>query len=78
MWDTVAALQWVRDNIANFGGDPDRITVAGHSTGSSNIHLIMVSPQTRGMFQRVVTHSGTAVSPLALMMRPKDRVCLIY
>lgn len=55
--DQIAALQWVRDNIASFGGDPDRITVAGQSTGAHAVAALMASPAARGLFRRAILQS---------------------
>ena len=56
--DQAAALKWVRENIREFGGDPDNITVAGQSAGSFSAQAMAVIPQTRGMIRRVILQSG--------------------
>jgi para-nitrobenzyl esterase len=58
MLDLVAALGWVTRNIRDFGGDPDRITVAGESAGSEAVSALMASPLARGLFQRAIGESG--------------------
>jgi para-nitrobenzyl esterase len=63
--DQIAALQWVRDNISDFGGDPERITAFGVSAGSASIALLLVSPLGKGLFQQAILHSPGAARPLA-------------
>jgi para-nitrobenzyl esterase len=60
--DQLAALRWVHDNIASFGGDPSRITVAGQSAGASAVHNITASPLAKGLFQRAIAESGSSVA----------------
>jgi len=56
--DQVAALRWLRANIAAFGGDPDNLTLFGESAGASNIGYLVNSPLARGLFRRAVSQSG--------------------
>jgi para-nitrobenzyl esterase len=56
--DQLQVLRWVRDNISRFGGDPDRITVMGHSAGAVDACLLMASPLAAGLFQRAILQSG--------------------
>jgi para-nitrobenzyl esterase len=56
--DQLQALQWVRENISRFGGDPARITVMGQSAGAVDICLLMASPMAAGLFQRAIMESG--------------------
>jgi hypothetical protein len=55
--DQIAALRFVRDNIAAFGGDPDNVTVVGQSAGAASIAIIMTMPQAGGLFRRAIMQS---------------------
>lgn len=63
LMDQTAALRWVRDNIAKFGGDPANITVFGQSAGAQDASLLMTSPGSKDLFQRAIAESGSALSP---------------
>lgn len=60
MQDQVATLAWVRDNIENFGGDPDRVTIFGQSGGGGKVTTLMAMPSGEGMFHRAIAQSGSA------------------
>ncbi|MHA6720431.1 carboxylesterase/lipase family protein [Sphingomonas sp. RS6] len=56
--DQIAALKWVRENAAAFGGDPDNVTIIGESAGGMSVHALVTSPLAKGLFERAVVMSG--------------------
>jgi len=67
--DQIAALHWVHDNIAQFGGDPANVTIFGQSAGAVDVNVLMTSPLARGLFHRVIAESGTVTrNPDAISM----------
>jgi para-nitrobenzyl esterase len=72
--DQVAALEWIKDNIASFGGDPGNVTIFGVSAGSASCSLHMASPLSRGLFHRVIAGSGGFMSAAAQSSGVFDRL----
>jgi para-nitrobenzyl esterase len=62
MLDIVLALEWVRDNIAAFGGDPDNVTIFGESGGGWKVSILMAMPSAQGLFHRAVVQSGPGLT----------------
>ena len=62
VWDQLAALEWVRDNIGAFGGNASRVTLAGESAGAISVCIHLASPYSRGLFSAAVLESGTCDS----------------
>jgi para-nitrobenzyl esterase len=62
MLDIVAALEWIRDNISNFGGDPDNVTIMGQSGGGAKVCTLTAMPSAKGLFHKAVALSGTMLN----------------
>ena len=59
--DMVQVLEWVRDNVANFGGDPNNVTIFGQSGGGGKVATLMATPSAKGLFHRAICQSGAAI-----------------
>ncbi|HEX4096007.1 MAG TPA: carboxylesterase family protein [Caulobacteraceae bacterium] len=76
LMDMVAALKWVKANIAAFGGDPDNITIFGESAGGGAVDDLMISPSARGLFKGAIVESGGPVNLRGLKKAEADGVAL--
>ena len=64
LMDQIKALEWVRDNIAAFGGDPDNVTLSGESAGAACVTALCTSPKAKGLFRRAIAESSTTTAPV--------------
>lgn len=69
LMDQIEALRWVKANIAAFGGDPAKVTVAGQSAGAGSVAALAASPEARGLFHRAVAESGTGIAGSMMAQR---------
>uniref|UniRef100_T1IZ19 acetylcholinesterase n=1 Tax=Strigamia maritima TaxID=126957 RepID=T1IZ19_STRMM len=74
LFDQLLALQWVHDNIARFGGNPDNVTLFGESAGAVSVSLHLLSPLSRDLFSQVILQSGAATAPWSFVPYNKARV----
>ena len=78
LMDQIAALKWVRRNIAAFGGDPGNVTLAGESAGGSSILALLATPSARGLYRRAIVESGGGWSaPATLAKKEADGVAAL-
>ncbi|XP_057395373.1 neuroligin-2 isoform X2 [Balaenoptera acutorostrata] len=68
--DQIQALRWLSENIAHFGGDPERITIFGSGAGASCVNLLILSHHSEGLFQKAIARSGTAISSWSVNYQP--------
>nr|CAD7197945.1 unnamed protein product [Timema douglasi] len=71
--DQVAVLRWVQQNIAQFGGDPDNVTIFGESAGAASVHYHLLSPMSKGLFHRAIAQSGSVLNPWAFIESSRTR-----
>lgn len=62
LMDQIAALEWVKNNIASFGGDPSNVTIFGESAGGVSVNALMTSPRARGLFAKAISESGLGLN----------------
>ncbi|CAH1106192.1 unnamed protein product [Psylliodes chrysocephalus] len=70
--DQIMALKWIKNNIKNFGGDPDNITVFGQSAGAASIAYLLQIEETKGLFSKAILNSGSSLSTWALAKRVSE------
>ncbi|MHA1507227.1 MAG: carboxylesterase/lipase family protein [Promethearchaeota archaeon] len=72
MLDQVAAIKWVKNNIANFGGDPDNITIFGESAGANSVITLMIMPSAKGLFHHAIAQSPYIFEPEPTLKTTKN------
>ena len=77
MLDAVAALEWVRDNIANFGGDPNNVTIFGQSGGGGKVSTLLAMPSAKGLFHRAIVQSGSNIKGISRADATKSAQALL-
>ncbi|XP_020709905.2 esterase E4-like isoform X2 [Athalia rosae] len=70
--DQTAALKWVKENISQFGGDPNNVTIFGVSSGGASVHYQILSPLSKGLFHKAIMQSGNALDHWATATKPAD------
>ncbi|CAM1332683.1 Ces3 (predicted), partial [Pycnogonum litorale] len=77
IFDQVAALHWIEQNIGNIGGDTSNITIIGHGSGAAFVHILMLSPVAKGLFHRAIMQSGAASSAMTMTSNPMEQMMIL-
>ena len=72
LFDQVMALQWIKDNIAEFGGNPDSVTIFGQSAGAVSVSMHLLSPLSRNLFNQAIMQSASAIAPWAIITKEES------
>lgn len=75
--DQIAALKWIKENIRQFGGDPDNVTVFGESAGAVSTSFLMLSPLAKGLFHKAILQSGATLAPWAMQHQPLETASIL-
>jgi para-nitrobenzyl esterase len=75
--DQIMALEWIHDNIASFGGDPDKVTIAGESAGGISVSILCASPLCKGLFRAAISESGGNFWPVSDKRSGNTAICTV-
>lgn len=75
LMDQILALKWIKNNIAAFGGDPDKVTICGESAGAIAVSMLCASPQAKGLFRGAISQSGGSFCPVDSVRTDNNGIC---